>query len=147
MCVTLNETRNSRHVGSFRSNMTVNRSNLSAGPVRYFVCHQEKTNGVSWKRSFHVSWVDGLKVPLLLSSSVFCPGRRPVFRVSHCIGDFIMSLSNHHEKHARELKMNVVLMVPESFGVKKQFNTVVLMPRILDRSRNFEVMVRIYGAQ
>ena len=58
-----------------------------------------------------------------------------------------MSVISNHEKHARELKMNVVLIGPASFGVKKQFNTVVLMPRILDRSRNFEVMVRIYGAQ
>ena len=48
---------------------------------------------------------------------------------------------------SREPKMNVVLMVPESFGVKKLFNTVVLMPNIPGRSRNFEVMVRIYGAQ
>ena len=48
---------------------------------------------------------------------------------------------------SRELKMNVVLIGPESFGVKKQFNMLVLMPNILDRSRNFEVMVRIYGAQ
>ena len=75
------------------------------------------------------------------------PGRRPVFRVSHCIGDFIMSVISNHEKHAREPKMNVVLMVPESFGVKKQFNTIVLMPRIPATRRNFEVMVRIYGAQ
>ena len=43
--------------------------------------------------------------------------------------------------------MNVVLIGPESFGVKKLFNTVVLMPRIGAASRNFEVMVRIYGAQ
>ena len=54
---------------------------------------------------------------------------------------------SNHEKHARELKMNVVLMVPESFGVKKQFNTIVLMPNIPATRRNFEVMVRIYGAQ
>ena len=42
--------------------------------------------------------------------------------------------------------MNVVLMVPESFGVKKQFNTVVLMPRIPAARRKSEVMVRIYDA-
>ena len=56
-------------------------------------------------------------------------------------------VSSNHEKHAREPKMNVVLIGPESFGVKKQFNTVVLMPRISAARRNFEVMVRIYGAQ
>ena len=43
--------------------------------------------------------------------------------------------------------MNVVLIGPESFGVKKLFNTVVLMPNIPATRRNFEVMVRIYGAQ
>ena len=59
-----------------------------------------------------------------------------------------MSLSNVITKITpRELKMNVVLIGPESFGVKKLFNTVVLMPNIPGRSRNFEVMVRIYGAQ
>ena len=59
-----------------------------------------------------------------------------------------MSVSNVITKTGlREPKLNVVLMVPRCFGVKEQFNMLVLMPRKLDRSRNFEVMVRIYGAQ
>ena len=77
-------------------------------------------------------------------------GRRPVFRVSHCIGDFIMSvviIVIITKITPREPKIIVVLIGPESFGVKKLFNMLILMPRIQAARRNFEVMVRIYGAQ